>query len=77
VELHGRLGALAERNFRLIFSSTSISAFGDGVSTVVPATLFADFAIQVICFAVIIGQPSVWAIRSGGGGWRAGAEATA
>jgi hypothetical protein len=34
VELTGRLGALAERNFRLVFSSTSISALGDGVSTV-------------------------------------------
>ena len=29
-----RLGALAERNFRLVFSSTTISAFGDGVSQV-------------------------------------------
>jgi MFS family permease len=34
VKLHGRLGPLAERNFRLVFSSTSISAFGDGVSTI-------------------------------------------
>jgi MFS family permease len=34
VELQGRLGALAERNFRLVFSSTSISALGDGVTTV-------------------------------------------
>src|SRR5215468_11129384 len=34
VELRGRFGALAERNFRLVFSSTSVSAFGDGVSTV-------------------------------------------
>lgn len=29
-----KLGALAERNFRLVFSSTTISAFGDGVSFV-------------------------------------------
>jgi len=28
------LGALAERNFRFVFSSTTISAFGDGVSAV-------------------------------------------
>jgi MFS family permease len=34
VKLQGRLGALAERNFRLVFSSTTISAFGDGVTTV-------------------------------------------
>jgi MFS transporter len=29
-----RLGALAERNFRLVFTSTTISALGDGVSTI-------------------------------------------
>jgi MFS family permease len=34
VKLQGRFGALAERNFRLVFSSTTISALGDGVTTV-------------------------------------------
>lgn len=34
MKLRGRLGALAERNFRLIFTSTTISAAGDGVSTI-------------------------------------------
>jgi MFS family permease len=34
MNLKGRLGALAERNFRLVFSSTTISSFGDGVSSV-------------------------------------------
>src|SRR4051794_2577400 len=34
MSLHGRLGALAERNFRLVFTSTTISAAGDGVSTI-------------------------------------------
>jgi len=34
VTLQGKLGALAERNFRLVFSSTTISALGDGVTTV-------------------------------------------
>jgi len=34
MELRGRLGALAERNFRLAFTSTTISALGDGVSTI-------------------------------------------
>jgi predicted MFS family arabinose efflux permease len=34
IRLGGRLGALAERNFRLIFTSTTISALGDGVSTI-------------------------------------------
>ena len=32
--LRERLGALAERNFRLVFTSTTISALGDGVSTI-------------------------------------------
>ena len=32
--MRDRLGALAERNFRLVFSSTTISALGDGVTTV-------------------------------------------
>jgi MFS family permease len=30
--MRGRLGALAERDFRLVFSSTTISAIGDGVA---------------------------------------------
>ncbi|HEV2590944.1 MAG TPA: MFS transporter [Gaiellaceae bacterium] len=34
MNLRDRMGALAERNFRLVFSSTTISAFGDGVSQV-------------------------------------------
>jgi MFS family permease len=33
-ELRGRLGALAERNFRLVFTSTTISAIGDGVAAI-------------------------------------------
>ena len=32
--MRSRLGALAERNFRLVFTSTTISALGDGVSTI-------------------------------------------
>jgi hypothetical protein len=90
VELAGRLGALAERNFRLVFSSTSVSAFGDGVSTV--ALAFAVLHIggsatalglvmaarfEVACFVVIISQPSVWEIRSGSPRWESSAEATA
>src|SRR5258707_15462112 len=34
MRLEGRLGALAERNFRLVFSSTTISAVGDGVAAI-------------------------------------------
>jgi MFS family permease len=34
MQLSGKLGALAERNFRLVFSSTTISAIGDGVAAI-------------------------------------------
>jgi len=34
MDLRERLGALTERNFRLVFSSVTISALGDGVTTV-------------------------------------------
>jgi MFS family permease len=34
MKLSGRLGALTERNFRLVFSSTTISAIGDGVAAI-------------------------------------------
>jgi MFS family permease len=34
MDLRERLGALAERNFRLVFSSVTISALGDGVTTI-------------------------------------------
>ena len=50
MELHGRLGALAERNFRLVFSSTTISALGDGVTTVALA-----FAVLHISSATALG----------------------
>jgi MFS family permease len=32
--VRGRLGALVERNFRLVFASTTISALGDGVAAI-------------------------------------------
>lgn len=32
--MRDRVGALAERDFRLVFSSTTISAFGDGVASI-------------------------------------------
>ena len=80
MELAGRFGALAERNFRLVFSSTSISAIAGPVSAVfgIPATLIGAFIIESACFAVIISQPSVWSIRSGSSrGWESGVEAAA
>jgi len=42
--MRGRLGALAERNFRLVFSSTTISAIGDGVASI--ALVFAVLEIS-------------------------------
>jgi MFS family permease len=39
-----RLGALAERNFRLVFTSTTISAVGDGVASI--ALVFAVLQIS-------------------------------
>ena len=44
MKLSGRLGALAERDFRLVFSSTTISAIGDGVASI--ALVFAVLHIS-------------------------------
>jgi len=74
VEFHGRLGALAERNFRLVFSSTSISALGDGVTTVALAfavlhiggsatSLGLVIAARQVAAAAITVAAGVWADR--------------
>ena len=70
----GRLGALAERNFRLVFSSTTISALGDGVSTIAlafavlhisgsPSALGAVIASRQVAAAAITVAAGVWADR--------------
>jgi MFS family permease len=70
----GRLEALAERNFRLVFSSTTISAFGDGVSTVAlafailqisgsPRAIGAVIAARQVAAAAITVAAGVWADR--------------
>jgi MFS family permease len=70
MQLHGGLGALAERNFRLVFSSTTISALGDGVTTVALA-----FAVLHISSATALGlviaarQASSAAITVAAGVW--------
>src|SRR3989441_9224982 len=51
MRLRAAAGALAERNFRLLFSSSTISGLGDGVSTV--ALVFA--VLQVKDSAVALG----------------------
>jgi MFS family permease len=74
MELRGRLGALAERNFRLVFSSTTISALGDGVTTVAlafavlqitdrPAALGLVIAARQASAAAITVAAGVWADR--------------
>jgi hypothetical protein len=72
--LRGRLGALAERNYRLLFSSTTVSALGDGVATIAfafavlqisdsPAALGALIAARQVASAGITVAAGVWADR--------------
>jgi MFS family permease len=75
MELRGRLGALAERNFRLVFSSVTISALGDGVTTVAlafavlkisnndPTALGLVLAARQASSAAITVAAGVWADR--------------
>jgi MFS family permease len=69
-----RVGVLAERNFRLVFTSTTISALGDGVSTIAlafavlqisgsPAALGAVIAARQVAAAGITVAAGVWADR--------------
>lgn len=55
-----QLGALTERNFRLFFSSTTISAFGDGVSTVA-----LSFAVLQVSHNSYLALTAVIAARQG------------
>lgn len=49
-----QLGALAERNFRLVFSSTTISAFGDGVSTIALAFAILKIHNSPVAVSIVI-----------------------
>jgi MFS family permease len=49
-----RFGALAERNFRLVFSSTTISAFGDGVSQVALAFAILKIHNSPVAVGIVI-----------------------
>ena len=71
MELRGRLGALAERNFRLVFSSTSISAFGDGVSTVALAFAVLHIGGSATALGLVIAarQGAAAAITIAAGVW--------
>jgi MFS family permease len=74
MKLAGRLGALAERNFRLIFTSTTISALGDGISQIAlafavlqisgsPTSLGIVLASRQVAAAGITVAAGVWADR--------------
>lgn len=74
MNLGGRLGALAERNYRLFFSSTTISALGDGVAQIAlvfavldisssPASIGIVLAARQAAAAVVTLAAGVWADR--------------
>jgi predicted MFS family arabinose efflux permease len=71
VELSGRLGALAERNFRLVFSSTTISAVGDGVATIALAFAVLQITNSASALGIVIAarQASAAAITVAAGVW--------
>ena len=52
--LAGKLGALAERNFRVLFTSTTISAVGDAVSTIALAFAVLQISNSPIALGVVI-----------------------
>jgi MFS family permease len=74
MNLSGRLGALAERNYRLFFSSTTISALGDGVAQIAlvfavldisnsPASIGIVLASRQAAAAIVTLAAGVWADR--------------
>ena len=71
MEPRGRLGALAERNFRLVFSSVTISALGDGVTTVALAFAVLKISHSPTSLGLVIAarQASAAAITVAAGVW--------
>jgi MFS family permease len=71
MKLQGRLGALAERNFRLVFSSTTISALGDGVTTIALAFAVLQITNSAAALGIVIAarQASAAAITVAAGVW--------
>ncbi len=71
MELRGRLGALAERNFRLVFTSTTISALGDGVTTIALAFAVLQISNSPTALGIVIAarQASAAAITVAAGVW--------
>ncbi len=54
MRLAGRLGALTERDFRLLFSSTTTSALGDGVATIALAFAVLHVSDSAVALGVVI-----------------------
>ena len=71
MQLQGRLGALAERNFRLVFSSTTISAVGDGVTTIALAFAVLQITDSPSALGIVLAarQASAAAITVAAGVW--------
>src|SRR6478735_614755 len=71
MELRGRLGALAERNFRLVFSSVTISALGDGVTTIALVFAVLDLSGSATSLGLVIAarQAAAAAITVAAGVW--------
>ena len=74
MDLRARLGALAERDFRLLFSSTTVSSLGDGVATIALAFAVLEvsgsatdlglvLAARQITDAAVVLAGGVWADR--------------
>ena len=59
MRLAGRLGALAERNFRFVFASTTISALGDGVSTIALAFAVLQISDSAAALGIVIAARQV------------------
>ena len=55
MRLRAAVGALAERNFRLLFASSTISGLGDGISVV--ALVFAALAMLATVLLVCLPVP--------------------
>lgn len=71
MQVQGRLGALAERNFRLVFSSTTISAVGDGVTTIALAFAVLQITNSASALGVVLAarQASAAGITVAAGVW--------
>jgi MFS family permease len=74
MRLDGRLGALAERNYRLVFASSTVSSLGDGVAAIAlvfavldisgsPASIGIVLACRQVAAAAVTLAAGVWADR--------------